>query len=120
MADYSGDSGYAPALGDQGAYGGGPINPDKPINPLGTPSNTGRDPNHNPGSVGDNPPPDDQNQQAVTDWSSILGIYGMPPDIAAHVGQIFATTPDVNQATILALAYIRGTKLVRRHLSRHR
>ena len=46
---------------------------------------------------------------APTDWSSMLGIYGLPPDVAAKVNQIFTTATDVSQATALALAYIRGT-----------
>lgn len=44
-----------------------------------------------------------------TDWSAMLGIYGLPPDVQSKVNQIFNTTTDVNQATSLALAYIRGT-----------
>lgn len=43
------------------------------------------------------------------DFSTMLGIYGLPPDIQAKVNQIFAQTADVTQATALALAYIRGT-----------
>lgn len=43
------------------------------------------------------------------DWSATLGIYGLPPDVQAKVNQIFSSTSDVNQATALALAYIRGT-----------
>jgi len=39
----------------------------------------------------------------------MLGIYGLPPDVAAKVNSIFTTTTDVSQATALALAYIRGT-----------
>lgn len=46
---------------------------------------------------------------AQGDYSTMLGIYGLPPDVQAKVNQIFAQTPDVNQATALALAYIRGT-----------
>lgn len=44
-----------------------------------------------------------------TDWSSMLGIYGLPSDVQNKVNQIFASTSDVNQATALAMAYIRGT-----------
>jgi hypothetical protein len=46
---------------------------------------------------------------APTDWSSLLGIYGLPPDVAAKVAAIFSQTTDVSQATALALAYVRGT-----------
>ena len=60
---------------------------------------------------GNNPPPDTTTTSptAPTDWSSLLGIYGLPPDVAAKVGSIFSQTTDVSQATALALAYIRGT-----------
>lgn len=44
-----------------------------------------------------------------TDWSSMLGIYGLPTDVQNKINQIFANTSDVNQATALAMAYIRGT-----------
>src|SRR5581483_6131505 len=43
------------------------------------------------------------------DWSSFLGIYGLPPDVQAKVNQIFGSTSDINQATALAMAYVRGT-----------
>lgn len=56
------------------------------------------------GSQPANPTP-----QGPTDYSSFLGIYGLPPDVQAKVSQIFSSTPDVNQATALAMAYIRGT-----------
>lgn len=67
----------------------------------------------------DNPPPG-QGSQIPTDgttnganlpmdWSSMLGLYGLPADVQAKVNSIFAQTNDVNQATALALAYIRGT-----------
>jgi hypothetical protein len=46
--------------------------------------------------------------QAI-DYSSFLGIYGLPPDVQAEANKIFANTTDVNQATQLALAYVRGT-----------
>ncbi len=46
---------------------------------------------------------------APVDWSSLLGIYGLPSDVQAKVNAIFAQTSDVNQATILAMAYVRGT-----------
>ncbi len=38
-----------------------------------------------------------------------FGFYGLPSDVQAEVDQIFANTADVNAATQLALAYIRGT-----------
>ena len=45
-----------------------------------------------------------------TDWSSMLGIYGLPSDVANKVQQIFSSTDDVNQAVALAMAYVRGTQ----------
>ena len=46
---------------------------------------------------------------APVDRSNDLGIPGLPSEVAAQVNQIFATTPDVTEAAMLALAYIRGT-----------
>jgi hypothetical protein len=46
---------------------------------------------------------------APTDWSSMLGLYGLPSDVAAKVSAIFSQTSDINQAVALALAYVRGT-----------
>lgn len=43
------------------------------------------------------------------DLGSFLNIYGLPTDVQSKVNQIFASTSDVNQATSLAMAYIRGT-----------
>lgn len=43
------------------------------------------------------------------DIGSFLAIYGLPSDVQAKVQQIFQNTSDVNQATALAMAYIRGT-----------
>jgi hypothetical protein len=43
------------------------------------------------------------------DWSSYLGLYGLPADVQKELNAIFTRTPDVNQATALALAYVRGT-----------
>jgi hypothetical protein len=43
------------------------------------------------------------------DLGSFLNIYGLPTDVQSKVNQIFANTADVNQATSLAMAYIRGT-----------
>lgn len=45
----------------------------------------------------------------VTDYSSFLNIYGLPGDVQNKVNQIFQNTPDLNQATALAMAYVRGT-----------
>lgn len=44
------------------------------------------------------------------DVGSFLSLYGLPSDVAAKVQDIFANTSDVQQATALALAYIRGTQ----------
>jgi hypothetical protein len=44
-----------------------------------------------------------------TDWSSYLGLYGLPADVQKELNAIFQRTPDVTQATQLALAYVRGT-----------
>lgn len=41
--------------------------------------------------------------------ASIFAGLGLPADIIAQLDKIFAATPDVTQATALALAYIRGT-----------
>lgn len=46
---------------------------------------------------------------AQGDFSSMLGIYGLPQEIQDRVNQIFSQTSDVTQATALALAYIRQT-----------
>lgn len=43
------------------------------------------------------------------DYSSLLGLYGLPSDVQAEVDKIFATTGDPNEAATLALAYVRGT-----------
>jgi hypothetical protein len=43
------------------------------------------------------------------DLGSFLNIYGLPTEVQSKVNQIFASTADVNQATSLAMAYIRGT-----------
>lgn len=53
------------------------------------------------GSTAPAPPP--------VDWSSLLGIYGLPSDVQAKINAIFSNTSDVNQATALAMAYVRGT-----------
>lgn len=44
-----------------------------------------------------------------TDYSAFLNIYNLPADVQSKVNQIFGQTGDVNQATALAMAYIRGT-----------
>lgn len=51
---------------------------------------------------------DDKTPEPV-DWSSFIDIFGLPPDVMAEVNRIFQSTPDVNQATARAMAYIRGT-----------
>lgn len=111
MAEYDAGGDFAPALAGNNADAQIPeINPDKPINPLGTPSNTGFDPNATPGTDGSNPPAGKSTTtNGDVDWSSLLGIYGMPADVAAKVAQIFKDNPDVSTAIQLALAFIRGT-----------
>lgn len=58
-----------------------------------------------PGGGAPPPPP--------IDWSLFFDYLGLPPDVAAGVSRIFASTPDVNVASMLALAYIRGTQWYR-------
>ena len=43
------------------------------------------------------------------DWSQYLGMFGLPADVTKELDAIFARTPDINQATTLAIAYVRGT-----------
>lgn len=43
------------------------------------------------------------------DYTSLLAIYGLPPDVQAKVNEIFAQSTDIMIATALALAYVRGT-----------
>lgn len=43
------------------------------------------------------------------DWSSLLGLYGMPQDIINELNNIFSRTTDITQAITLAQAYVRGT-----------
>lgn len=45
----------------------------------------------------------------TADYSNFLSIYGLPADVQNKVQQIFSNTPDVTQATALAMAYVRGT-----------
>ena len=45
----------------------------------------------------------------AADYSNFLGVYGLPSDVQNKVNQIFSSTTDLNQATSLAMAYIRGT-----------
>lgn len=45
----------------------------------------------------------------AADYSNFLGVYGLPVDVQNKVAQIFGNTPDVSQATALAMAYVRGT-----------
>ncbi len=49
------------------------------------------------------------NAQTHTDWQSILGLYGLPPDVIAELDRIFQTTGDLSQAVTLGQAYIRST-----------
>lgn len=100
--DQGGD--FAPAL--QGNFEGSTR---EPTQPPGAASTSGGDFLTGPAPPAPPQTAPDDSSPAPTDWSSVLGIYGMPPDIAAKVGQIFADNPDVNQAILLALAYIRGT-----------
>lgn len=44
-----------------------------------------------------------------TDWSSVLGLAGLPADVMAGVTHIFSTVADTNVAVAEALAYVRGT-----------
>jgi hypothetical protein len=80
-------------------YVQGQINPQTP--PVG--SQPGAPTLTNPGGTSTG------SSSGPTDYSSMLGIYGLPPDVAAKVQQIFSQATDVSQATALALAYIRGT-----------
>lgn len=96
------------ALGRAGVgVGGATSAPDTPDNPFGgTPGYTsGGSGGGSTGGGGGSTTPD----LGPTDWSSMLGIYGLPTDVQNKVNQIFASTSDVNQATALAMAYIRGT-----------
>lgn len=43
------------------------------------------------------------------DYSQYFNIWGLPSDVQSRVTQIFQTSGDVNVASQLALAYIRGT-----------
>lgn len=45
----------------------------------------------------------------AADYSNFLNIYGLPADVQAKVQRIFSNTPDLQQATLLAMSYIRGT-----------
>lgn len=49
------------------------------------------------------------------DYGSYLGVYNLPADVQAKVNEIFQNTPDVSQATALAMAYIRGTSWYGEH-----
>jgi len=100
------NQGFAPALGDQGTYAAD-TSSREPTQPPGPASTTGGD--FLPGPPDPAAPASAPPDPGTTDWSSILGIYGMPPDIAAAVGKIFAQYSDPNQAVLVALAYIRGT-----------
>lgn len=43
------------------------------------------------------------------DWQQYLSMFGLPPDVLKEVNAIFQRTPDVSQATTLAVGYVRGT-----------
>ncbi len=52
----------------------------------------------------------DYGPPTVVDHSGILGVYGLPPDVAAKVDDIFRQYPnDPNAAAQAAISYIRGT-----------
>lgn len=60
-----------------------------------------------PGSGGGG---DGSTPAAPIDWTAYLGMYGLPTDVVAQISSIFSKTgDDVNRATQLALAYVRGT-----------
>jgi hypothetical protein len=70
---------------------------------VGTPSNpgpAGQTSYSTPAAAAPAPP---------VDYSSFLGIYGLPGDVANKINQIFQQNSDVNQATAIAMAYVRGT-----------
>lgn len=73
-----------------GYYGGYTSNPFE--DPVGGTDNTTSAATHN-----------------VTDWSSYLGLYGLPNDVAAKINDIFAKGGDVQQSVAIGLAYVRGT-----------
>lgn len=43
------------------------------------------------------------------DYASWLGLFGLPADVQKKINEIFSNSTDVNQATQLSLAYVRGT-----------
>lgn len=43
------------------------------------------------------------------DWSSYLGMFGLPADVLKEINAIFQKTPDIGQAVVRAQAYVRGT-----------
>lgn len=50
------------------------------------------------------------------DWAEVLGAYGLPPDVITALNNIWTTTGavgDVQQAVLLAQAYVRGTQWYR-------
>jgi hypothetical protein len=71
-------------------------------NPAGGDAGTGGSSSGSGGSDGGGGGGGDTTPTGPMDWSSMLGIYGLPPDVAAKVKQIFTTTTDVSQATALA------------------
>jgi hypothetical protein len=46
----------------------------------------------------------------TVDWSNVLGVYGLPPDVITAVNNIWATSGfDVTTAEPLIMSYLRGT-----------
>jgi hypothetical protein len=43
------------------------------------------------------------------DFESLFGIYGLPADVIAEIRRIYNSTDDHDQATLLSVAFIRGT-----------
>lgn len=95
------------AISDGGGGGYNAPGPPAPVPPLtGGPQIPVQGPQHGYG-VGNNPY--QSGSASPADWSSYLGMYGLPADVQRELNAIFARTPDVSQATQLALAYVRGT-----------
>lgn len=44
-----------------------------------------------------------------TDWSGMLGIAGLPPDLVAQITGIFSRVTDTNAAIAMALGVVRGS-----------
>jgi hypothetical protein len=71
--------------------------------PVGLTTPYDSDPQPDPSQKGNVP------GSAQQDWSSYLGLYGLPADVLKEINAIFAKTPDINQAVVIAQAYVRGT-----------